>query len=91
MSQNEVKMAWNPASVLLRCPKILQTSSTRADMVNPTDTLSWHVTYLNVTACRNKYISTSQQINTRYESYLHICNSSNLNYIKILASSLLPR
>lgn len=81
MSQNEAKMAWNPAPVLLRCP-ILKTSSKKAGMANPTDTPSWHVTYLNMTACRNKYISTSQQKNTKYGSHLYVCNSSNLNNIK---------
>lgn len=88
MSQNEAKMAWNPAPVLLRCPKTLLTSSKKADVVNPTDTFCWHVTYLNRTACRNKYISTSQQINTKYGSYLHVCSSSNLNNIKILSALL---
>lgn len=83
-------MAWNPAPVLLRYPKILQAMTKRADTVNPTDTLSWHVIYLNMNASRKKYISASQQINTKYESYLHVCRSSNPNNIKILASSLLP-
>jgi len=44
ISQNAANMAWNPAPVLLRCPKILQTSSKKADMVNSTDTLSRHIT-----------------------------------------------
>lgn len=65
MSQNEAKTAWNPAPVLLRFPKILQTSPKRADTVNPTDALSWHVTYLNMAACRNNYLSTPQQIKAK--------------------------
>ena len=43
-------------------------------------------TSLNMTACRNTYISMSQQINTKYGSYLHVCSSSNSNNIKIPAS-----
>lgn len=65
MSQNEAKTAWNPAPVLLRFPKILQTSPERADTASLTDALFWHVTYLNMAACRSNYILTSQQIKAK--------------------------
>lgn len=40
MAQNEVKMVWNPALVLLRCPKILQASSEKA---KHTESLAYHL------------------------------------------------
>lgn len=37
-------------------PQDIQTMNKRADIVNPTDTLSWHVTYLYMTVTRKKVL-----------------------------------
>lgn len=46
-----------PCPMLLSYPKILQTMNKRADIENPTDTLSWRVAYLYMTATRKKILS----------------------------------